>query len=155
MNIRKATIEDMNQLIRLRFDFLEGLMDMTSEQKAIIHIQLEAYYHKHINEDFIAILGEVDNRVVSTAYLAIAERPANPSFITGKTATLLNVFTYPEYRRRGYGVQIVNRIIDEAKTFDVSVIELSATEEGRGLYEKIGFVEKQTEQTQMKLQLIL
>ncbi len=155
MNIRKATLEDIDLLIRLRFDYL--LVDrgsLTTEEKEIIRSQLISYYTKHINTNFIAILAEMDHTVVSTAFLAISEKPANPAFITGKTGTLLNVFTYPEYRRKGFSTQVISQIIEEAKLSGVSSIDLSASPEGKSLYEQLGFTEPKSKYTPMKLQLI-
>ncbi|TGE39393.1 GNAT family N-acetyltransferase [Desulfosporosinus fructosivorans] len=82
----------------------------------------------------------------------MSERPANPSFITGKTGTLLNVFTYPKYRRMGSATKAICKIIDEAKRLGVSSIDLSATQDGKPLYEKLGFIEPKC--TQMRLQLV-
>jgi len=155
MNIRKATIEDVDLLIRLRFEYL--LTDrgsLSAEEKEIIRAQLVSYYTKHINGNFIAILAEEDNTVVSTAFLAISDKPANPAFITGKTGTLLNVYTYPEYRRKGFATKVVSKIIDEAKQLGVSSIDLSASPDGKPLYEKLGFTEPKSKYTAMKLQLI-
>lgn len=155
MNIRKATLKDIDLLIRLRFDYL--LVDrgsLTTEEKEIIRSQLISYYTKHINTSFIAILAEMDDTVVSTAFLAISEKPANPAFITGKTGTLLNVFTYPEYRRKGFATQVISQIIEEAKLSGVSSIDLSASPEGKPLYEQLGFTEPKSKYTPMKLQLI-
>ncbi len=99
-------------------------------------------------------MGEADGTAVSTAYLAASEKPANPRFITGKTATLHNVFTYPEYRGRGYATAVLECIIRQAKAMNVSVIELSATETGRPVYEKLGFAVTAQKETPMTLQLI-
>lgn len=154
MNIRKATNKDIEVLIQLRIDYL--LADkgsLSKNEKILIQSQLKAYYPKHINHDFIAILAEINNEVVSTAFLAISEKPANTYFITGKTGTLLNVFTYPDYRRMGLATSVIRAIIDEAKKLGVSSIDLSATEDGKPLYEKLGFTER-TIYTPMKLQLI-
>ncbi|WHH60220.1 GNAT family N-acetyltransferase [Petroclostridium sp. X23] len=154
MNIRKATINDMDILIQLRLDYLltdKGNLE-EGELKAI-RSQLVTYFTKHINNDFIAIFAEIDNHIVSTAFLAIAEKPANPSFITGKTGTLLNVFTYRDYRRRGCATKVISQVIEEAKQLGVSLIELSATPDGEPLYKKFGFVEAATKYTPMKLQL--
>lgn len=67
---------------------------------------------------------------------------------------MLNVLTYPEYRRMGIATKVIERIIEEAKALGVSNIELSATLGGRPLYEKLGFVEKKSKYTEMRLQLI-
>ncbi|SMD02544.1 GNAT family N-acetyltransferase [Sporomusa malonica] len=154
MNIRKATIDDIDILIKLRIDYL--LADngnLTTDEKNAIRSQLTTYFSKHINHDFIAILAETDNNILSTAFLAISEKPANPAFITGKTGTLLNVLTYPEYRRIGIASRVISKIIDEAKQLGVSSINLSATKEGKPLYEKLGFTES-PKYTSMKMQLV-
>jgi hypothetical protein len=69
----------------------KGNGDISIEEENAIRIQLVEYFAKHINNDFIAILAEDGNKVLSTAFLVITEKPANPTFITGKTGTLLNV----------------------------------------------------------------
>ena len=95
---------------------------------------------KHIPENsFIGMLAEIENTVVSAAYLSISEKPANPSFITGVTGTLLNVLTYPSYRNKGYATKVIQKIIEEAIQCGVSSIDLSATNSGKPLYEKLGF----------------
>jgi len=153
MNIRKATIEDIDILIKLRLDFLlADIGNLTANEETAIRIQLESYFTKHINHDFIAILAETDNNVVSTAFLAISERPANPAFITGKTGTLLNVFTYPKYRRMGYSTKAISQIINEAKQLGVSSIDLSATQDAKPMYEKLGFIVPKF--TAMRLQIV-
>lgn len=153
MNIRKATIEDMDILIKLRLDYLSADMgSLAPADEAAIRSQLATYYTKHINNDFIAVLAELNGIVVSTAFLVISEKPANPTFITGKTGTILNVLTYPEYRRMGIATKLVYRIIDEAKQQGVSSIDLSATEDGKPLYEKLGFIE--SKYPYMKLRLL-
>lgn len=156
MNIRKATVNDIDLLIKLRIDYL--LADkghLTEEEKSAICTQLKTYYPKHIGQDFIAVLVEINNEIAATAFLAIAEKPANPSFITGKTGTLLNVLTYPKYRRMGCATKAINLIIDEAKQLGLSSIELSATEDGKPLYEKLGFTEPmKSKYTRMKMELV-
>lgn len=155
MNIRNATLDDTALLISLRIDYLiEDRGHLSDEEEQSIRSQLTTYIAQHIGRDFIAILAESDGQVVSTAFLTIAEKPANPAFITGKTGTLLNVLTYPEYRRRGIAAEVVRQIIREAKQKGVSYIELSATEDGKYLYEKLGFSEFKSHYTPMRLQLV-
>jgi ribosomal protein S18 acetylase RimI-like enzyme len=87
--------------------------------------------------------------------MAVAEMPANPAFITGKTATILNVFTYPEYRRKRIATKLLTMMINEAKAMNISYLELSATDSGKQLYEKLGFVSKQSSKyTEMRLDLL-
>lgn len=154
MNIYKATLDDIDDLIRLRSDFLtmdQGRLSDQNEKE--IRAQLKVYLAKHIPlEDFIAVIAKhPTGKIASAAFLIIQERPANPSFITGLTGTLLNVVTYPEFRRKGIASQVIGEIINEARQKGVSSIDLYATDDGRELYKKLGFVEPSYTSMRLKL----
>lgn len=140
MQIRKATLEDIDTLVRLRLDFLEEDEGLTPAQSETIERQMRGYLGAHMGDGaFIAALAEEDGHAVSTACVIIAERPANPHFLNGRVGTLLNVFTYPPYRRQGIATRIISLLMEEAAKLGVSSIELLATEAGRPVYEKLGF----------------
>lgn len=151
---RMAAITDLEALIQLRMDYLAEDRGRLSEgEKAAVAAQLREYIPRHMGDSFVAWLAETEGRVAAAAFLVISEKPANPSFITGKTGTVMNVLTYPEYRRRGIATELIKRLIDEARERGLSYVELSATEAGKPLYEKLGFVETQSQYTGMKYQL--
>lgn len=153
MELRFATLKDINTLVRLRFDFLANFKEvLTTDEKKSITLQLHNYYRKHINRDFFAAFAEMEGDVVSAAFLVIYEKPANPWFKTGKTATLLNVLTYPGHRKKGYAAKTISLLIEKAKQLNVSYIDLSASETGKPLYEELGFTEVHT--TEMRLRLV-
>ena len=157
INIRKAAKPDIELLIKLRLAYLsEDDVVLTADEENKTVELLRGYYLKHIgSDDFIAVIAEVDGKTAAAAFLIIYERPVNPKYNpTGKMGLLLNVLTYPEFRRRGIATKLLEVLIDEAKKADLSFIELSATELGRGVYEKLGFKEKtQGNYTNMKLNL--
>jgi len=143
VTIRKATVADIDLLVRLRFAYLEadGGTIADADRKAL-EKQLPDYFSKHLADGgFIGIIAEMDGTAVSTAFLAISEKPANPAFITGKTGTLLNVLTVPAYRRKGIATKVIGRLMDEAKLAGVATVDLLATEDGEPLYRKNGFTE--------------
>ena len=74
MILRKATIDDMELLIRLRIDYLtEDSGELSYEEKIAIKKQLKDYFTKHISGNtFISILAEMEGEVISTAYLSIS-----------------------------------------------------------------------------------
>jgi predicted acetyltransferase len=65
----------------------------------------------------------------------------SPAFINGRTGTVLNVYTYPQYRKQGYAKMIMKALLDDAKEMKLSVIELKATEAGYPLYRSVGFTD--------------
>lgn len=142
MIVRKATVNDVETLIRLRLDYLvEDGYSLASAEREALSSRLRRYFSEHIGKDFVAVLAEEEGVVLSSAYLAVIEKPASPAFITGKTGTLMNVLTYAPYRRRGIATRVLQMMIDEARQLGVSVIDLFATEDGESLYRKLGFAE--------------
>ena len=58
----------------------------------------------------------------------------------GRHAIILNVFTEPDWRRRGLAVLLLQTIIDWARAERLDRLVLHASEAGRSLYERLGFV---------------
>ena len=65
--------------------------------------------------------------------------------------TILNVYTKPQFRKQGISTKVLSKLIDKAKRYNISKLELSATDMGKSLYEKIGFREKKSKYTSMQL----
>ena len=150
--VRLARVEDIEQLVQLRIDFLKDEFGLSCDQEAQLRIRLNNYFNRSfITDSLVAVFVFDKNRVVSTAYLSIQERPSNHLSINGLYGTLLNVFTYPAYRRLGYATKAVSRIIEEAQNKEISIIELSATADGLDVYRKLGF--KEIDYTAMRLKL--
>jgi len=58
----------------------------------------------------------------------------------GRLGIIVNVFTEPEWRRRGIAEMLLRRIIEWARAERLDRLVLHASEEGRALYERLGFV---------------
>lgn len=58
----------------------------------------------------------------------------------GRHAIILNVFTEPEWRRRGVAALLMQHIIDWSRKERLDRLVLHASEDGRRLYKKLGFV---------------
>lgn len=138
--------------IKLRLDFLnENRGEIGKEKTDAIITQLKDYFPKQLNSNFFAFIAEYSGQAVSTVFMTVAENPANPDCITGKTAKILNVFTYPDFRRKGIATNLLKMVISEAKTMNISYLELSATDSGKPVYEKLGFILKQPINPEMRL----
>jgi len=157
---RMATEDDIDNLIAARFDYFEvEKWETTPELKKSIESALWKYFTKNLNNDFFAALIEDENgKICSLSFLAIAERPANPFYPTGRVGLFQNVLTYPEHRRKGYAKKVLNVLLDIAKRQNLSFVELCASDMGKPMYEKMGFVEVKVSsipgQTDMKLMLV-
>ncbi len=147
--------EDITALVGVRLEFLrEDYNKMSQEQGDSIRKQLFEYYENHINKDFYAYIAVEDGEIVASAFLLIVERPANPSFPTGRIGTILNVYTRPAYRRRGLAGGLLEMLKEDAKGHKLSYLELLATEDGYPLYLKQGFRDYKSKCTEMRMELI-
>ena len=100
------------------------------------------YYQKALNNDkHVAYLVFDDNLIVGTggvSFYTVMPTYHNPK---GEKAYIMNMYTHPEYRRKGIAYKTLELLVGEAKARNISYISLEATEAGRPLYEKFGFVQ--------------
>ena len=152
MIFEKATIKDINMLTDLRLAYLQEDLGVITD-KELIQESLPGYYEKHLNKDLMVYVARDDEDIVACAFLLIVEKPMSPSFITGKTGTVLNVYTKPEYRNKGYAKKLMTMMLEDATAQDVSVIELKSTEDGYLLYKSVGFEDVVAKYHNMKIVL--
>ena len=69
----------------------------------------------------------------------ITSWPAHPYDLECRRATILNVYTDPEYRRRGIARLLMETMIDWCKRKGLARVNLHASDAGRHLYESLGF----------------
>ena len=142
MIIKRAGTEDIELLIKLRLDFLaEEKGFVSSEEQDAIAKKFETYSYKHLADgDFIAWIAFDDfGQVLSTAFLSIVERPPRAAFSSYLVGTVYNVFTYPACRRKGIATKVMSALIEEAKALHVASVDLLAANDGKPLYENLGF----------------
>ncbi|MDF2907687.1 MAG: acetyltransferase [Herbinix sp.] len=151
MNIRTAVTTDIPKLVEMRLAYLtEDHGGMLPEHREKLEQDLPVYFHKNLNHSVLAYIAEDKEDIVTTVLMVITEKPGNPHFMSGKTGLLLNVYTKPDYRRRGLAGALISMAIEDAKKLDLAHIELSATPAGYPLYKKLGFVEEQSTYPSMK-----
>lgn len=152
MKFEKATIKDINMLTDLRLAYLQEDLGIIT-YKQLIQESLPGYYEKHLNKDLIVYVARNEMDIVSCAFLLIVEKPMSPSFITGKTGIVLNVYTKPDYREKGYAKKLITTMLEDAKADGLSIIELKATEDGYSLYKSVGFEDVVAKYHNMKIVL--
>lgn len=136
----KATENEINELTELRIAYLQEDFGSISEGD-LQHMKtaLPQYFKNHLNQDLMAYLAKDGEEIVACAFLLVVEKPMSPAFLTGKTGTVLNVYTKPELRKKGYARQLMNDLLADAGNLGLSVVELKATEDGYHLYKSVGF----------------
>ncbi len=94
---------------------------------------------------------EVGGAVVATAIGTLELGVPNPHCPRGRAVRLANVVTAPEHRGRGYATLLVQEVVAWARSIEADRVDLSATPDGRRIYDKAGFT--LTQAPRMKLVL--
>ena len=155
ITFRTAEQKDIPELCRLRLAYFEDDFGALPEDMLHdINAHLPNYFADHLGKDCIAPIAALpDGSLCACALLCIETKPANPFFPNGKSGTVLGVYTMPEYRHRGCATKVMQMLIDAAKENGLSIVRLSATAEGKCVYEKLGFAVKEHRYTDMELKL--
>ena len=142
LNYRKATIEDIDLLTKTRIKVLRaanGLSDDT-DMTEVEHQSYE-YYRKALHDNthtaYLVFDGDRFAGAGGISYYQVMPTFHNPG---GNKAYIMNMYTRPEYRRQGIARRMLDILISDAKSRGIRFITLEATQMGKPLYEKAGFV---------------
>ncbi|MFY0252825.1 GNAT family N-acetyltransferase [Chitinophaga sp. 30R24] len=147
---RKADITDIPQLVHLRLQFLKEIYPTKADisHDTVLTEQLSGYLAEHLpNKDFVNWFAESDNKVVASAGIVFYNQPPLYHNLEGKVAYILNVYTLPLFRRKGIAKILLHKILEEAKQRNTGKVSLHTSNEGRLLYEQLGFVAGDNEMT--------
>lgn len=147
LHYKKATLEELELLTETRISVLRAANKL-SENVDMTEVKEEsyAYYKEALDSDtHVAYLIFDDEKFVGAggvSFYRVMPTYHNPS---GKKAYIMNMYTHPEYRRQGIACKTLDLLVKEAKERGIAAISLEATEMGRPLYEKYGFVKMKDE----------
>lgn len=151
MKVEHAEIADIALLTELRLSYLkEDYGELSGDDIQKIRRDLPGYFEKNLNRNIFCYLIRDKEEIAACAFLLVVEKPMSPAFITGRTGTVLNVYTKPSYRRKGYAKKIMEKLLSEAVERNLCVVELKSTEDGHHLYQSVGFQDEISEYHPMK-----
>ncbi|GAB3519148.1 GNAT family N-acetyltransferase [Emticicia fontis] len=144
MNItyRKATLADIPELARLRVEFLKEVQNPETYlvNETQLNEILQEFFQQHIeNDEIVAWIALADGEVVSTSGLCFSTIMPGFTLLDGRVAYIMNIYTLPDWRKKGIGRQVFHHILEAAKERNYKRVILHATEDGRPIYEKFGF----------------
>lgn len=147
ISYKKAGLEDVERLTETRIEVLKAANQLPDDiEMSEVKKQTYAYYQKALCDGtHIAYLVFDEGEVIGTggvSFFQVMPTYHNPS---GKKAYIMNMYTKPEYRRKGIAYQTLDRLVREIKNVGVTAISLEATHMGRPLYKKYGFTEMKDE----------
>ncbi|SRR5581483_77108 len=80
-----------------------------------------------------------DNSVVAGAGLWLMDWPPHMLSSSSRRGNIVNVYTEAEFRRQGLARRLMRVVMDWCKANQIDLVVLHASDEGRPLYESLGF----------------
>lgn len=155
--VRKATQDDVAELIRLRallFETLGGEFFNPASAEAGWRDALAAVLMRKLTMDTARILvidadadetsGAGDGRVSSLAACGIGTIEQwfpGPHSHNGRVGHVIGVVTDPAYRRRGHSRAIMHGLLGWFRESGVARVDLYASTDGEPLYRQLGFTQ--------------
>lgn len=138
--IRPATASDIPEILRQRRGMYED-MHYTDSDALTQMMKLSADYLTIAIADgsFRAWFASENGSITGGGAIILTPWLAHPYDLECRRATILNVYTYPEYRRRGIARRLMQTMIGWCRQEGLARITLHASEGGRYLYESLGF----------------
>ncbi|OUP44895.1 GNAT family N-acetyltransferase [Pseudoflavonifractor sp. An187] len=147
IDYKRVSTEDIPLLVHNRIDLLldaNSLQDIAALD--LVKEQLYQYYTWSIpTNNHIAYLAFENSLCIGTGGICFYQVLPTYHNPTGRKAYITNMYTIPEFRNRGVATHILDSLVKESLRLGVKFISLEATESGRPIYKKYGFVQLNTE----------
>ena len=144
---KRATVENIDELVRTRIIVLRAANKLSDNvDMSVVEQESFAYYKRALETgEHIAYLVYDNGTFVGAGGVSFYQVMPTYHNSTGKKAYIMNMYTVPEYRRQGIASYTLDLLVRDAREQGVSQIALEATDMGRPLYERYGFVKMENE----------
>jgi len=137
--VRPATIADADVLARHRIAMFEDMgvpVDrdgLSAGFRTWLQAQLPAGVYR------AWLVETADGRSVAGGGLTVLPWPPGPRSIHDRIAFVYNVYTEPEFRRRGLGRLVMETIHSWCRDEGIALVALNASKDGLPMYEAMGY----------------
>lgn len=137
---RPGRYEDIPLLVKARLDFLRALgYSVQPEDESQIAQQIHGFLSEHLERDLFAYIAVEREIIAAAGFLQVMEVMWQPMASKGRYGRIINILTWPEFRRQGLARTIMQELIQKAHELDLAYLDLDASPEGQPLYESLGF----------------
>jgi RimJ/RimL family protein N-acetyltransferase len=149
--VRRADVADAAVIARQRARMFQDMGDISAETfDEFVAASQQWTEHALGGGEYIGWLAAPKERpdlIVAGAGVqrrTVAPHPCRPprdgAFAQGRHAIVINVFTEPEWRRRGAARQLMEELLRWAREEKLDRLVLHASDEARSLYARLGFI---------------
>lgn len=144
---KKATIKDIGELVKTRITVLRAANKLSEDiDMSLVEKKSFEYYKNALARgEHIAYLAYDKEKFIAAGGVSFYQVMPTYHNPTGKKAYIMNMYTSPEYRRKGIAINTLDLLVKEVRKKGITYISLETTENGRPLYEKYGFVQMKDE----------
>lgn len=142
ISVRRATRADLPVIVDLRLAFDRELLgaDLPPDRVGPHRSQVADYLATHVDGDTYRLwVAEEGGRIVGMGGLVVVDRPPHPRSRRSAEGFVVNVYALPRWRGRGVGRAVMDALVAEARGLRLRRVYLRTSEEGRPLYEGMGF----------------
>jgi len=141
LTLRPSTPADLETHVAHRVAMFRD-MEMGSEEG--LKRMAEAFRHQLrvwlVTGQCRGLIMEDQGVIVASALLQLKDTLPTPVTPLSVRGYLFNLYTEPSHRRRGLAARITDAMLDLAREIGIEIMELHASLEAEGLYQRMGFV---------------
>jgi GNAT superfamily N-acetyltransferase len=140
--IRLAGPGDLEIILHHRRSMFEAMGHHDPAVMDVVMSASRAFFGKKLAEgSYLGFLAALpDGEVVAGGGIAFVEFQPEPRNSRASRGYIVNMWTERPYRRRGLARRLVLAMLDWSRAQGQRVLFLHASDEGRALYESLGFV---------------
>lgn len=151
-NVRFATTADLEVISHHRARMFADMGNFPSEMFDSFRAQsleaLRGMFAEGKYFGWVATPRDEGEKIVAGAGVQLRELPPRPQpdahgkidIVEGRQAVLVNVYTEPEFRRRGLATLLIKTAIEWTRKQGIESVVLHASDKGRAVYERLGFI---------------
>jgi ribosomal protein S18 acetylase RimI-like enzyme len=141
-SIRAGSTDDLDAMVEFRLEMFRE-MGWTDESRLT---ELAPRYRDYLKQrlaagDAVFWVAADDGRVIGAVALLWEQVPPTVRNLTGRRAYVFGLYVRSGHRRRGIAKQLAQTAIGFARDSGAEVVALHSSEEGKGLYRRLGFVD--------------
>ena len=136
-----AGIQDIETLVEYRLVFAQELVGEQPREKVDgLRKQMTAYFIQATADNVcLSVIARSGGEVAGIGTVHFRDLPGNFKNPSGKWGYVMNMYTVPEFRRRGVSSAILDILVAEGRKKGITAFELHATPAGEPVYQKSGF----------------
>jgi ribosomal protein S18 acetylase RimI-like enzyme len=141
VTVRWATVDDVDELVRLRRVMFESMgLEVPASVDDVVADALRAGLPS--GDFFAAVVDGPDGSWLAACGVGMTSRRLpGPNNVTGTYGYVQSMATDPRARRQGHARAVMTLLLERFAELGVGRVELHATTDGEPLYRSLGFVE--------------